>query len=56
MADLKPAWPVHDDPDDLVVWPDGTTCLRRELGEFGHMSDDYEIVPFDSPRWNELRQ
>lgn len=27
--------------DDLIVWPDGTTCTRAQLSEMGHMSDDY---------------
>lgn len=35
---------------DLCVWPDGTWCLREDLGEHGHMGDDYEVVPWDSPR------
>lgn len=41
-------------PDDLVIWPDGTKCMRYELPDFQHMSDDYEIVPHMTPRWHEL--
>ena len=37
--------------DDLIVWPDGTTCYRSELSEFGHMSDDYEVIPFGTERY-----
>ena len=40
--------------DDLVLWPDGTTCYHRELPEYGHMSDDYEIIPVGSSRYEEL--
>lgn len=41
-------------PDDLVVWPDGTTCLHQDLGEYSYMSDDYEVVPFGTPRYHDL--
>lgn len=41
-------------PDDLVVWPDGTTCFHSELAEMSHKSDDYEIVPESSDRWVDL--
>lgn len=37
--------------DDLIVWPDGTTCYRSELSEFGYMSDDYEVIPVDTERY-----
>lgn len=42
------------DPDDLVVWADGTTCHVHEIPEHGHMSDDYEVVPFDTPKYRQL--
>lgn len=42
------------DPDDIVLWPDGTTCFVHERHEYNHKSDDYEIVPFNTPRWREL--
>ena len=42
--------------DDLIVWPDGTTCFRSELPEFIYMSDDFEVVPVDCLRWFELTQ
>lgn len=41
-------------PDDLCEWPDGTSCLRCELGEYGFMSDDYQVHAAGSPRWCEL--
>jgi hypothetical protein len=36
-------------PDDVVIWPDGTTATLDDLhrGEFSHMSDDHEIVSID---------
>jgi hypothetical protein len=36
-------------PDDIVVWPDGTWATLGEVwaGDFGWMSDDYEIVRAD---------
>lgn len=40
--------------EDLCVWPDGTQCFRDELADYTHMSDDYEIVAYGSPRWHEL--
>lgn len=32
-------------PEDLVTWADGTTCLYVELEDYLFMSDDYNIVP-----------
>jgi len=37
--------------DDIIVWPDGTTCYRHDLGDFGHMSDDYIVLPAGSAEW-----
>lgn len=39
--------------EDLILWPDGTRCLREQLWEMTHMSDDYEIIPWGSARWDE---
>ena len=41
---------------DVCLWPDGTWCLHEDLGEYGHMSDDYEVVPWDSPRAAEITE
>ena len=41
-------------PEDLVVWPDGTTCFHYELEEFGHKSDDYQVVPQGTALYDEL--
>lgn len=40
--------------EDLVVWPDGTTCFHHELSQFGHKSDDYEVVPQGTALYDEL--
>lgn len=40
--------------DDLILWPDGTFCYRSDLSGYTHMSDDYEVVPFGSMRYNQL--
>jgi hypothetical protein len=37
--------------DDKVVWPCGSWCYVHELSEFGHHSDDYEVVPMGHPRY-----
>ena len=42
------------DPEDLIVWPCGTTCFRHELHEFTHLSDDYEVVAFGTPQHQSL--
>ena len=39
------------DPDDVMVWPDGTWCYRTELGSMTHMSDDYYVLFADTPEW-----
>lgn len=39
------------DPEDLIVWPEGTSCRRDELQQMGHMSDDFEVVPFGSSKF-----
>lgn len=33
--------------EDVMAWPDGTWCYRFELWEMTHMSDDFEVIPFD---------
>lgn len=43
-------------PDDIALWPDGTWCHRCELAEYNFMSDDYEVVPVETPEWLRLCQ
>ena len=38
--------------DDILVWPDSTWCLRSEVAEYSHMSDDYIVIPVDSADWD----
>lgn len=40
------------DIEDVIVWPNGSWCHRYELHEMTHMSDDYEVLQFDSPEYN----
>lgn len=48
----------EDVMEDIIVWPDGTDwptwCYREELEQMTHMGDDFEVVRFESPRWNAL--
>lgn len=58
----EPAWnhdstcpaKAKDNPQDLIVWPDGDQCLREDMDDYTWKSDDYEVVPFGSDRWQEL--
>lgn len=40
--------------EDICLWSDGTWCHRFELEEMTHMSDDFEVIPVDSPRYEEV--
>lgn len=42
------------DPDDIIQWPCGTYCSRSELSQYGHKSDDYSVLYFDTCEWNEF--
>ena len=35
---------------DVMLWPDGTWYFREDLHEYGHMSDDYEVMPEGSEK------
>ena len=35
---------------DVMRWPDGMWCFREDLHEYGHMSDDYEVMPEGSEK------
>jgi hypothetical protein len=43
-------------PDDIFLWPDGTQCYRSEAHGMQHMSDDYRVIPADSPEALELAE
>ena len=41
--------------EDILLWPNGSWCYRYELEDnFGHLSDDYVVIPVDTPRWQEV--
>ena len=37
--------------DDIFVWGCGTWCYRYEAWEMDHMSDDYEVLYFETPEY-----
>lgn len=43
------------DSKDIFLWPDDMTgptwCYRYEYGQMSHMSDDFEVLPFDSTKY-----
>ena len=39
---------------DICLWPDGTWCYNSEVHEFTTMSDDYEIVSDQDPRYGSI--
>lgn len=41
----------NPDIEDVFLWSDGTWCYRCELQEMQHMSDDFEVLLFDSPEY-----
>ena len=41
------------DPEDLVLWPDGTCCYREDVAQYRWMSDDYQIIPVGDDRYLE---
>ena len=46
--------PRHD-PEDVMLWSDGTWCYRHEGLEYlSWMSDDYETIRFGTPRHAEI--
>lgn len=42
---------MNENPDDVILWPDGCWCRRSDLHEFTWKSDDYEVIPEDE--WEE---
>lgn len=45
-------------PDDIFLWPDGTRCYRHEheRGHHQQMSDDFEVIPAGSQRWQIIEE
>jgi hypothetical protein len=40
--------------EDILLWPDGYWCFASDLDDHAHRSDDFERIPVDSPRWDEV--
>lgn len=38
-----------DDPEDIILWPDGGWCYRHELPQFSYRSDDYQVIYWGTP-------
>lgn len=34
--------------EDIFVWADGSWCYRYEIHEYGHKSDDYEVLWYNT--------
>lgn len=45
---------MKTDPDDLYLWPNGDYCTRDEYSNESNKSDDFEVIPYGTNRWNEL--
>lgn len=45
------------DAEDICLWSDYTWCYGEELSEYlTFMSDDFEVLSFDTPRYWEFLQ
>lgn len=42
--------------EDIIVWPCATWCYREELSQMSHMSDDYQVLWFDTDAYNNFLQ
>ena len=51
----EPIRPISN--EDILLWPDGFWCLRYEHSDHsGARSDDYEVIPFGTPRWESVNE
>lgn len=48
---MRGSFNYHIDPDCIILYPCGTWCYGEELDSFSHMSDDYEVVPYGTPKY-----
>lgn len=37
--------------EDICLWADDTWCYACDLDQYHYMSDDYERIAIDTPRW-----
>lgn len=42
--------------DDILLWPCGDWCLRCEHEEHVEHGDDFETIPFGTPRWDIVQE
>lgn len=40
--------------EDICSWPDGTWCCREEIEDYTYTSDDYIILYFNTPEYNQF--
>lgn len=43
--------------DDVLTWPDGSWCVRQDIGEYPHMSAtdaDCTVLFFETNEWYEF--
>ncbi len=42
---------ASDNPDDILLWPDGFWCFRKEFSEGFLRQDDYRVILHHSDEW-----
>jgi hypothetical protein len=43
--------------EDICLWPDGVCCWREDLEDMLlHRSNDFEVIPFGTPEWDEFNK
>lgn len=45
---------TQTDLEDILLWPDGVWCYRYELKDITHKSNDYEVLYFDSEKYDDF--
>ncbi|HXC38302.1 MAG TPA: hypothetical protein VN667_05105 [Burkholderiales bacterium] len=40
-----------ENPDDLLLWPDGFWCFREEFSESWLRERDYRVIPLNCDEW-----
>jgi len=42
---------ASENPDDILLWPDGFWCFRKEFSEEFLRQDDYRVILRHSDEW-----
>lgn len=43
--------------EDICLWPCGTWAYREDIeAMLGFMSDDYEVIEYDTEQWHQLSE